>query len=196
MIIIGSSLLIIPVREYVLYFTTVIPELQTEGTPASPYVQSFDGLFRRLFLNENEFTTPWFNNEILTVKGPLAIKIFLLFFTFFILYKRRNEKSCVNIEYIFLLIAMILGHNINWEYHYTLALLPAAVLYSEYDFFDLKKIRGSLVILLLFLTIGLQYPYDHKIFLSGPLILVTGIKLFALCGIYFFIVRLLILKRE
>ncbi|MBP7652435.1 DUF2029 domain-containing protein [Candidatus Dependentiae bacterium] len=189
------SLLIVPVSEYILYFSKVIPQLQFEGSSSAPYIQSIDAMCKRLFLEYNEYTIEIYNSYFLALKLPIILKVGFLSITLYFIYKSRHIDDKNYFQFSIMFLCMILIHSINWEYHYTIILAVITFFYKKVDFISAVlsfKIKCQSVFILFFilcLLIGLYYPYDHKFFLSGIPIFFTNTKLFSLIGIYFILLK-------
>jgi len=114
-----------------------------------------------------------------------------VFATFWYLWKKPRPMSGYSPAEISLCILLIsLVSPVSWSYHWVWVILPFAVIFrymADAGF----SLSGLVVLLATYAVVGIVDDYYvHPIFRSGPLVLVSSIKLYGLLILYFFLLEI------
>ncbi|HOK39582.1 MAG TPA: glycosyltransferase family 87 protein [bacterium] len=163
------------------YFFKKLPETAKYGHRGNFYNQSFQSLCFRLFWKDNGYTIAWFDNFKFAVflSNFIRVLLFLLLIFFLFSQKYSHSLSFCLFSFLITLSSINLIHSLSWEHHYLFSIYLFIFIFI---FFKIHSYRSYLffILLFLYLIIALKFPYDNKIFAQGFLILLSGIKLYAL----------------
>ena len=112
-------------------------------TPFSFTFQSWDSLFRTLFVFDSQFNpTPLFDSPPLYIGSKLVVSSFLVIFTSWMMYKGKQRHEDVSFEQLsvsIIIIAGILISPASATYHLLLLWLPAGLMLTLLHRFGRKR---------------------------------------------------------
>ena len=149
-------------------------------SPASPWNQSINGFFARLFMLTE------YSNALL--HSPLLTKIMTYFFSVlailvtsgicFVSARKLDKDHLINIEFSLFLLTIYLVSPFSWDHHLVFV-IPAAIFVGELVINTKYKMLFLIIAGSAVLIIALHIPLGHPALADGIFVLGISIKLYA-----------------
>ena len=185
------SLTLFPASLWAEWFTVVAPNTRYGNMPlnlfppASPYNQSLNGFFARLFF-ESEWGEVPFPNAMLAKYVPLAVSLLVLFVTVILSWRTKDDRTnkAIDLNFILFLIALFLMSPLSWIHHMVFVLPAFMFLIIKTWQANIIKYTAWVVVLIA----ALPFPVDDIAFQSGILIIFASVKLYTVLFVWVYAV--------